>query len=311
MRGHVDYKAREMDCAVIGGGPAGLTAALYLARYRLQVTVFDDGLSRAAAIPLSRNVPGFPQGIRGVDLLSHMRNQALQYGAVFKKVPVTSLVREGERFLVSTPDGRTLARAVLMATGVTDRRPRMPITLHDAAVGKGLLRYCPICDGYEITDRKIAVIGAGSHAYAEVLFLRSFTQALSLIAPEGDFDLSDAEFSTLEELGVELVPGPLLGISPLANGIRLAVAKGALDLDAAYPALGCDTRSGLAQMLGADLSSDGCIMVDQHQRSTVPGLYAAGDNVPGLNQISSAVGQAAVAATAIRNDLSKQMTLCR
>lgn len=307
----MDRQDRELDCAVIGGGPAGLTAALYLARYRLKVTVFDDGSSRAAAIPFSRNVPGFPNGISGVELLSRMRDQALQYGARVEQVPVTGIVREGDRFLVSTPDGQSAARAVLMATGVADRRPKMAIALHDTAVGKGLLRYCPICDGYEITDRNIAVIGSGSHAFAEVQFLRSFTPALSLVTPDGDFELSFSELATLEQLGVKLVPGRLLDISLLANGIRIGVAEGVLDFDAVYPALGCDTRSSLAEMLGADLSPDGGIKVDKHQQSTVPRLYAAGDNVPGLNQISSAFGQAAIAATAIRNSLSAQMILSR
>lgn len=308
---HVNEDERELDCAVIGVGPAGLAAALYLARYHLKVTVFDDGQSRAATIPFSHNVPGFAEGIRGVDLLSRMRNHALRYGARIAKVSITSLARAGSRFLLSGRGRRSEARAVLMATGVTDRQPRMSIALHHAAVREGRLRYCPICDGYEITDQKIAVIGVGSHAYAEVLFLRSFTKALSLVAPEGDFDLSAREFATLEQLGVQLVPGPLVEISRLPNSIRTTTAAGAFDFDAAYPALGCDPRTGLAKLVGAELSADGCIEVDEHQRSTVPGLYAAGDNVPGLNQISSAVGQAAIAATAIRSYLTENEMICR
>lgn len=302
---------RELDCAVIGGGPAGLTAALYLARYHLKVTVFDDGSSRAANIPFSHNVPGFPEGIRGVDLLSRMRNHALRSGTRMEKVSVTRLAKVGERFLLSCSDRQVAARAVMMATGVKDRRPQMAAALHDAAVKEGRLRYCPICDGYEITDRKIAVIGSGPHAYSEVLFLRSFTKDLSLVAPEGDFDLSSGEFGTLRQLGVKLVCGPQVDISPLANSIRITGPGGAFDFDAAYPAFGCDARTVLAKMVGARLSSDGCIEVDEHQRSTVPGLYAAGDNVPGLNQISSAVGQAAIAATAIRNHLSENEMICR
>ncbi|MGC4411032.1 NAD(P)/FAD-dependent oxidoreductase (plasmid) [Rhizobium rosettiformans] len=307
----MDGDERELDCAVIGGGPAGLTAALYLARYQLKVTVFDDGLSRAAAIPFSHNVPGFPEGIRGVDMLSRMRDHALRYGAHIAKTFVTGVSRIGSRFLVSVQGRQIEARAVMMATGVTDRRPKMPVALHDAAVSEGLLRYCPICDGYEVSDRKIAIIGAGSHAYSEALFLRSFTRDLWLVSPEGDFDLSKREISSLKQLGVQLVAGPMIDITLSGKSIRIAGAGGVFDYDAAYPALGCDNRSGLAKMVGAELTSDGCIKVDKHLRSTIPYLYAAGDTVAGLNQISSAVGQAAIAATAIRNDLSKQVLLCR
>ncbi|MGE8106425.1 NAD(P)/FAD-dependent oxidoreductase [Allorhizobium sp. NPDC080224] len=240
-----------------------------------------------------------------------MRNHALRYGARFAKVSVTGLSTRGERFLVSAQGRQCEARAVLMATGVTDRRPRMPPELHDAAVGKGLLRYCPICDGYEVADRKIAVIGAGSHAYSETLFLRSFTQDLSLVSQDGDFDLSKGEIASLEQLGVQLIAGPMIDIAPVADSIRMTGPAGVFEFDAAYPALGCDHRSGLAKHVGAKLSSGGSIKVDDHQRSTVPGLYAAGDTVAGLNQISSAVGQAAIAATAIRNDLSQQVLLRR
>ncbi|MFN7090301.1 MAG: NAD(P)/FAD-dependent oxidoreductase [Allorhizobium sp.] len=307
----MDDDERELDCAVIGGGPAGLTAALYLARYQLKVTVFDDGLSRAAAIPFSHNVPGFPEGIRGVDLLSRMRDHALRYGAKIARTSVTGVSRTGSRFLVSAQGRQIEARAVMMATGVTDRRPRMSIALHDTAVSEGLLRYCPICDGYEISDQKIAVIGAGSHAYSEALFLRSFTKDLSLVSQEADFDLSQREIASLEKLGIQLVAGPMIDITLSTKSIRIAGAGGVFDYNAAYPALGCDNRSGLTKMVGAELTSDGCVKVDKHHRSTVPGLYAAGDTVAGLNQISSAVGQAAIAATAIRNDLSKQMLLCR
>lgn len=311
MRGPLEYDDRELDCAVIGGGPAGLTAALYLARYRLKVTVFDDGLSRAAAIPFSHNVPGFPEGIRGVDLLSRMRDHVLRYGAQIAKVTVDGVSRTEGNFLVSSQGRQIEARAVLMATGVTDRRRRMPIALHDAAVGEGLLRYCPICDGYEITDRKIAVIGAGSHAYSEAVFLRSFTRDLSLVSQDGGFNFSKREHERLIQLGVQLVPGKLIEISPRGSSIRITGVGGTLDFDAAYPALGCDKRSGLAKMVGAELLADGCIKVDEHQRSSIAGLYAAGDTVAALNQISSAVGHAAIAATAIRNDLSQHSILRR
>jgi thioredoxin reductase (NADPH) len=307
----LNQKNSIVDCAVIGGGPAGLAAALYLARYHLPVIVFDDATSRAATIPFSHNVPGFPEGITGKDLLSRMRHHALRYGAEIAEVPVTTISRLSRGFRIEAADRQVQARTVLVATGVRDRRPQMPEDLHDAAVRDGLLRYCPICDGFEVTDRKIVVIGTGSHAYSEAVFLRSFTQDLSLVSQEAEPRLSNIQLADLEKLGIQLILGPVVSVAPFNDTLRLTTAAGVFSYDAAYPAFGCTPRSSLAQMVGAELSTDGCIKVDRHQRSTVPGLYAAGDNVAGLNQISNAVGQAAIAATAIRNDLSQSEMICR
>jgi thioredoxin reductase (NADPH) len=299
----LDSSVSECDVAVIGGGPAGLTAALYLGRYHLSVSIFDDATSRASEIPVSHNVPGFPEGISGRDLLVRMRKQAVQYGAGVTAETVTEIRKTSRGFVVSFADRRLEARAVLVATGVADRRPQIPAALHDAAVRAGKLRYCPVCDGYEVTGRAIAVIGSGSHAYSEARFLYSYTRDLSLVSQESTFGLSEAQHETLAKLGVQLVRGPVTSVALDCSSIRMTTPAGEFVYEAVYPALGCDTRASLAIMVGAELSTDGSITVDRHQRSSVAGLYAAGDVVAGLNQISSAMGQGAVAATAIRNDL--------
>lgn len=215
--------------------------------------MFDDGLSRAAAIPFSHNVPGFPEGIRGVDLLSRMRDHALRYGAKIARTSVTGVSRTGSRFLVSAQGRQIEARAVMMATGVTDRRPRMSIALHDTAVSEGLLRYCPICDGYEISDQKIAVIGAGSHAYSEALFLRSFTKDLSLVSQEADFDLSQREIASLEKLGIQLVAGPMIDITLSTKSIRIAGAGGCSTTTPPIQPLAATTVPGSRRWLAPSL----------------------------------------------------------
>ena len=149
------------DCIIIGAGPAGLTAAIYLARFHLSIRLFDCGSSRAALIPCTHNHAGYPEGIRGTDLLARMLAQAETYGAVREGARVDAIEVDDDGFTVRLGDRRARARSILLATGVVNNRPAMPDAVHDAALEAGLFRYCPICDGYEVTDKRVGVIGTG------------------------------------------------------------------------------------------------------------------------------------------------------
>ncbi len=303
--------ARILDCLVIGGGPAGLTAAIYAARFHLSVRVIDAGASRAGQIPCTRNYPGFPEGISGPDLLGRLRDQALKYGADIVEGHVDALARRDDDFLITTSVDVEQSRAVLLATGVTNRRPPMAADLHAEAVATGRLRYCPVCDGFEVTDQNVAVIGAGSGGVRETLFLRAYTRRLTLISPDGFQELTPKDRRALEAAGVELLDGPVSDLRLEDEGLSLDWAGGRKTFDTVYPALGSDVHSDLARGLGAALTADGCVKVDAHQRTSVSGLYAAGDVVIGLDQISHAMGEAGVAVTAIRNDLDARAPLRR
>ena len=296
-----------LDCLIVGGGPAGLTAAIYLARFHLDILVVDGGKSRAAWIPCTRNVSGFPDGIEGTELLGRMRDQACKYGAKIVTEFVTKLERGPNGLFTATwGSGCRVARTVLLATGVTNRRPPMDEKLHDDALARGLVRYCPICDGYEVTDKRVGVIGSDSHGVAEALFLRSFTADLTLIAPDKALRLKPEDHERLKAAGIECVDGPAQAVA-IPNGcIVVDTAEGHYTFDCIYPALGSDTHVQLAEMAGAELSGAKCIVVDSHMRTSVAGLYAAGDVVIGLDQISHAMGQGGVAATTIRNDLAEK-----
>ena len=301
-----------LDCLIIGGGPAGLTAAIYLSRFHLRIMVIDGGKSRAAWIPTSHNHAGFPEGINGADLLSRMREQAQLYGTRIESGQVRKLEKgEDGAWVAEWGSGPVAARAVLLATGVTNRRPPMDMELHDDAMARGLIRYCPICDGYEVTDRKVAVIGSGPKGTAETRFLRSYTADLTLVSPDVPHELDPADRSQLEGMGVALIDGPISGIEPGEERIALVTPAGRHEFDSVYPALGSDTHTQLAEMVGASLAGDECVHVDSHQRTGVPGIYAAGDVVLGLDQISHAMGEGGVAATTIRNDLAKERPILR
>jgi len=301
------------DCIIIGAGPAGLTAAIYLARFHLSIRLFDCGSSRAALIPRTHNHAGYPGGISGKDLLARMLEQAESFGARRELAEVSAIVPDGDTFEVRVGQGGPAfrARTVLLATGVVNNRPDMPREDHDAALARGLIRYCPICDGYEVTDKRVGVIGTGDHGMREALFLRGYTADVTLIAPGAAHDLDDSCRQRLDYAGIAHVDGPCTPIRVSGSAIQVSTPGGELRFDSIYPALGSKIRSGLAVAAGARASEDGCLEVDDHQRTSVPGLFAAGDVVKGLDQISHAMGEAGVAATTIRNLLDEHRPLRR
>src|SRR4051812_16607969 len=167
------------DSLVVGGGPAGLTAAIYLARYLRRTCVVDDGASRALLIPESHNYPGF-KGIAGPELLRRLRDQAAQYGAHFMRGRVDDLAREADTFVARIEDRQIMARCVLLATGIVDEKPAVQ-GLQDVGY-RGAIRFCPICDGYEALDQPIGVPGPVKTACNKALFLRTYSADVMLLA---------------------------------------------------------------------------------------------------------------------------------
>jgi thioredoxin reductase (NADPH) len=300
-----------LDCLVIGGGPAGLTAAIYLARVHLDILVVDGGKSRAAMIPCTHNHAGFPDGIEGKELIARMKQQACEYGAKIIDGFVGRLDKTDEGFAADWGGGHVAAKTVLLATGVTNPRPPIDEELHDDAVARGLIRYCPLCDGFDVTDKRVGVIGSDSHGVAEAMFIRSFTADVTLIAPHSALQLEAADQAKLKVAEIHCADGPAEAVAISDECIVVDTAEGHFAFDSIYPALGSDTHTLLAEQVGARIGEDGCIGVDAHQRTNVPGLYAAGDVVIGLDQISHAMGEGGVAATTIRNDLAKEKPLLR
>ena len=282
---------RAYEAIVVGAGPAGLTAAVYLARFRRRVLVLDGGPSRAAWIPESHNTPGFPAGISGTALLQRLRDQAEEYGAVISAARADRLEQTSGRFRLHIGGERVEAPTVLLATGLVDHLPDIPGV--DAALAASLARVCPICDAYEAIDARLAVLGDGPLALREAEFLRTYSQDVSVLM-----------------LGEEGAGST--GVMPVAlQDIRFEDRKvvlarqGLADqrFDYLYLAMGSTIQADLATGLGARQDDSGKLLADAHQMTTVEGLYVAGDVVRGLNQIAVATGEAAIAATAMHNRL--------
>jgi len=296
------------EVIVVGAGPAGLTAALYLARFRRSVLVLHDGQSRALRIPETHNAPAFPDGISGRELIDRMSVHAASYGAIVAEAEVTAARRSASGFMVSTADGHVWrTRALILATGVQTNEVDLPRDMHDSAVQAGVLRYCPICDGFEHIGERIGVIGCDTNGATEALFLRQYSRNITLM-PLCHPELSPAQSAELHQTGITVVQGALRSLEPKQNrmDVFLEGHSDALPFDVVYPALGCRPRSELAAALGVQIEKDAPMPADAMKGTEVAGLFAAGDVVEGLDQISVAMGHGAMAATKAHNWLRER-----
>jgi len=293
------------DAIIVGGGPAGLTAAIYLGRFRRRFIVIDAGQSRLGWIPRSHNHPGFPGGVAGKELLAAMREQAQHYGAQILNAEAEAIRKEGDWFYLTAGGETFSAPYVICATGVTDNA--VPLADLFGAVQSGLIRMCPICDAYELIDQRIGVLGDGPKAVAEALFLRRYSPHVALIhigpgealGPEARAEAQAAEVPIINTVSAAVrLEGDRIRAVDLADG-------GVWEFDAVYSALGTTARNALAFQLGAITDAAGCLQVSDHQETSVAGFYAAGDLVRGLNQISIAQAEGAIAATDIHNRLRR------
>jgi thioredoxin reductase (NADPH) len=300
-----DHAASSLvhDTLIIGGGAAGLTAGIYLRRFTRKVALYDCGNSRLSLIPVSHNYPGFPEGVGGAELLGNLRVQLERYGGQVNHGEILSLRIEDGTFVGAYDGGEVRALTVLLATGIADTG--LPIENWRAAVASGAVRLCPVCDGYDVIDKRIAVVSSETDPIGHAMFMRSFSADVTLFDRCEGAILNEQERHELEAAGVRYISSMVRSVSmseqmtPILN-----TADGAAHhVDVMYPMLGETARSELAVKLGAETGDCGEIIVDQFQSTTVPGLYAIGDVVPGLNQISVATGQAAVAATRIHHTL--------
>ncbi|MFC5577841.1 NAD(P)/FAD-dependent oxidoreductase [Lysobacter niabensis] len=296
------------DCLIVGAGPAGLSAALYMARYHRKVLVVHDGKARALRIPDTHNAPGFPDGIAGPDLIQRMTRHACEYGALMMQAEVVRAERNADGFVLGTSEGESLSGdCLILATGLCLNELPLPQDVHERAIRANVLRYCPVCDAHEHTGRRIAVIGCDRSGAAEALFLRQYTRDLTLI-PMRMAELTGSQREEMATTGIRVVDRPVSRLEPQDTEFHVYVEGEASPLvfDVVYPALGCRQRTELAVMLGLPLAEDGSTDVRTPMGTSVPGLYCAGDIVEGLDQISVAMGHGAIAATRAHNWLREQ-----
>jgi thioredoxin reductase (NADPH) len=236
-------------------------------------------------------------------LLDKLRSQAVGYGAEIVPGRIARLERDASAgtFVATADDGtRWEATYVMLATGIVDAMPSMPNL--EAAIARHVVRLCAVCDGYEASDEAIAVYAPVDVAIHHALFLRTFSRRVAAVRSVPG-DPSEACATLARNAKVSILPVA----TSLEHDGRCCVFKledgSAHRFDTVYPVLGCKAQSELAIALGASVDDNGELHVDERQQTSVDGLYAIGDIVSALNQISVAVGHAAIAATAVHNRL--------
>jgi thioredoxin reductase (NADPH) len=300
------------DLIVVGGGPAGLTAALYAAREGLDVLVIERaGLGGQAGVTERLdNFPGFPDGIGGGEFADRLSLQARRFGVeMLQAQDVTGLRAENESRYVQTSDGAEYgARAVLIATGSTYRRLGVPG--EDELIGAGV-HFCATCDGPFYKGRSVAVIGGGNSAGEESLFLTRFVDRVTMLVRGEQLSASKVVIDKIEEssqievrYNTEVVE--LLGESKLAGLKIRSRADGAeetIEPAGVFVFIGLTPNTG---WLPPDVARDqyGFLLTEPTLSTSIPGVFAAGDVRKGsTKQAASAAGEGATAALMIREYL--------
>jgi thioredoxin reductase (NADPH) len=296
---------RSREVIIIGGGLAGLSAAIYLGRALRDVLIIDAGESLALWEPEVQNYLGFPDCIDGRELLRRGREQAARYGAEFVREEVDHLSFEKDRFQVIAKKTSFNARRLLLATGVYHLPPKIPCV--NDCVGKSMF-FCKDCDGYRVQKKRVIIAGHNNTAVEYALGITVFTECVTLLT-NGEVPNWDAthdkwlhEYKVpmhIEKITeVEHEGGHMKSVT-IASGEKIAV-------DCLFTTRGDVFHNHLARQLGAKLDAAGQVIVDQEQRTSIPGLYAAGCVTPANCQMIIAAGDGAVAAQAINRDLFEE-----
>lgn len=290
----------DYEVLIIGGGPAGLSAALYLARYKRTVGVFDSGEGRSSWNQVNYNFLGFPQGIEARELRQLGRRQLGEYDQVkIIDQRIDEMSRDGDLFVAHAEAGEWRGRAVILCTGVVDYWPQFPCW--QEYVGRSMF-WCITCDGYSSRGMKLVVVGSTDHAAVTAIQLKRFTDDVTIITNQRDCHIGPKEQERLHRAEIPLIHDTIKTARGTDGQFESIETTGGLTipLDRLFNQQGARPLVQLALDLGAELDENGYISVDSEQKTNVPGLYAAGD-VDGLHshQITTAVhegGQAASAA---------------
>jgi thioredoxin reductase (NADPH) len=300
------------DVVVIGGGPAGSTAALYAARASLSTLVVDKGTATGALALAARvsNYPGVPDEVKGIELLERMRAQAQGFGARFVEDKVILASLAGETKEVRGAKGVYRGRTVVVATGALGRAKTIPG--EERLAGRGV-SYCATCDGFFFRDQDVAVVGATQEATEEALFLAKLAKSVHLLVPTPKLTASPRLTSLVDgddrvQVHVNARLREVLGDAKV-EGVRVGTPQGERTLPVAGVFLYLQGREPITDFLQDELtrSDTGGLVVDDEGRTSVSGVFAAGDVVAQrLRQVVIAAAQGATAAVAAERYLTQR-----
>jgi len=297
-----DAEEHTYEVAVVGGGPAGLTAALYTTRLGHDTAVIDRGGGRAAMMQETHNVIGVPEHVSGNEFLATAREQVTAYGGDHFRAFVTdATTTEDGRFCLHAGDVTVYAERVVLATGFADGRPDPPVP----RTGRGL-HYCLHCDAYMFVDVPVYVMGTDDAAAHVAMIMLNFTPEVDLLLNGDDPAWDDVTADQLAAHPVDVVEAEVTGVRNGEDGWLEALEFGdgtTREYRGGFAMYGADYNTELAEKLGCELNEDGTVAVEEHGQTSTDGVYAVGDLVPGHNQIPVAMGQGAKAGISIHYDL--------
>jgi len=296
----MSQQADIVDVVIIGAGPAGLTAAIYAGWLGLKTIVLESGVAggRAYLAPNLENYPGFPEGIKGSELIERMKQQAERFKAqIHQDEEVINIEANDAQKRVSARKQTYLAKALIIATGTQHRKLR--VAGETEYLGRGV-SYCATCDGPFFRNKAIAVVGSGEEAAFDALTLSDLASKVTVISKDG----LEVEGTIIERLkakpNVEFVSGTVTEIvgDQVVNAIKIQNQQQTqqLEVRGVFIALGGVPLTAIVQKAGIATDHRGCLTVDRHQQTNISGVYAAGDCTCGGMQVSTAAGEGALAA---------------
>jgi thioredoxin reductase (NADPH) len=288
------------DVLVIGGGPAGLGAALYLARYDRTAALIDSGKGRSTWYQTNHNLLGFPGGIAARDFRALGRRQLAEYSqiTIFDGCIIDRMSRDGEWFIAHNDSGKWRGRAVILCMGVIDHWPEFPGW--EEYVGRSMF-WCITCDGYTCRDQTMVVVGNTDMAASTTLQLQRFSKEITLLTNSEKNFVSAKQRLRLANAGIPLIEDKIAAVDGEGGYFKALHTEGGLilPLDCLFNQQGQSPRTNLARDLGCALNDLGYIITDSEQKTSVPGVYAAGDSDRlHDHQISVAVAEGGQAASA-------------
>ncbi len=303
----VEAELVETDLVIIGGGPAGLTAGIYAARSGLNSVIIEKGAlgGQIATTPVVENYPGLTQ-VGGKTLVDIMVTHALEYVNIFPGEEVID-IEVGQPFVVSTSRRKFHAKTVLLATGANHKHLGVPGETRLS--GRGV-SYCSTCDGMLFKGKKVIMVGGGNSAVTEALHLRNIGVDVTLVHRRDKLRAQDflsrllfeAKIPVLWNMEVQEIRGEDR-VREVALVDNRSGEKTVLPMDGVFIAIGYEPSVALARKLGLKLTEEGYIYRDAHHRTSIDGIYSAGDVEGGYKQIVTAAGQGAEAAMSIFEDV--------
>lgn len=281
------------DVIIIGGGPAGASAAIYTARAGQETLVFDKGGGTTRDVEHIENYLGFPEGITGPELVELGQEHAEKFGAEFVREEVIRVGQDGMRFSVETDHDDYTAEGLIIAAGGSYKTPR--ITSIDDFENQGV-SHCVECDAFFFQNQTVGVVGAGNYAAKEALLLLDYTDDVTLYTNGDDLEIDGHLMDRLESEGIPIEETDIDRVEGDGELERAVFTDGStIDLDGLFVAVGQAGGGDFAEMLGLQMDGN-YIEVDEEQTTSMDKVYAAGDIVGGNRQVASSVGEGADAA---------------